>query len=488
MPTVLLVRHGRTNANTGGTLAGWTPGISLDEKGVDQARAARRAASRRPTSGMPGGHLPAAALPRDRRRRAGPARRAIGDTGGPGIPLQVDERLGECRYGAWTGRPIPELVKEPLWRTVQDHPSAVVFPDDAQWPGESMAAMQERAVRAVREVDAQVRAEHGEQGLWIAVSHGDVIKAILADALGVHLDLFQRIHVDPASTSVVRYTDRRPFVLRTNDVGGDLCGVAPAPQPSADAVVGGGAGPDDPVADGQCRERRGRFAGSRRLRSRYAGLRVRAPPAVRRWHGRTARPAHLLPSGTGRLRAWSACPARRSSCRSSPSGSTRSWTSTPRRRAVPRPARSRPTTTRWRLPIEDEFRVNTISLGWDPQRQAVLLEADREPDLEEGGEEAEATPDEEFSVRVVLLPGPGAGVRAAHQGPRRGGPAAVPVLRWTAGRQRARVPASKRLPPLTLVDGPRTAAERGAVLDRLERGEIARCRPDRRRVQRRLAR
>ena len=146
---------------------------------------------------------------------------------GPGIPLQVDERLGECRYGAWTGRPIPELVKEPLWRTVQDHPSAVVFPDDAQWPGESMAGMQERAVRAVREVDAQVEAEHGEQGLWIAVSHGDVIKAILADALGVHLDLFQRIHVDPASTSVVRYTDRRPFVLRTNDVGGDLCGVAP---------------------------------------------------------------------------------------------------------------------------------------------------------------------------------------------------------------------------------------------------------------------
>ena len=251
MPTVLLVRHGRTNANTGGTLAGWTPGISLDEKGVDQAR---RLGERIAQADLTVCRVVTSPLQRCRETAAAVLDRlggqAGGQPGGPGIPLQVDERLGECRYGAWTGRPIPELVKEPLWRTVQDHPSAVVFPDDAQWPGESMAGMQERAVRAVREVDAQVKAEHGEQGLWIAVSHGDVIKAILADALGVHLDLFQRIHVDPASTSVVRYTDRRPFVLRTNDVGGDLCGVAPAPQPSADAVVGGGAGPDDPVADG----------------------------------------------------------------------------------------------------------------------------------------------------------------------------------------------------------------------------------------------
>ena len=249
MPTVLLVRHGRTNANTSGTLAGWTPGISLDEKGVDQARAV---AERIAQAQLQVCRVVTSPLQRCRETATALLERlgGDGDTDGPGIPLQVEERLGECRYGAWTGRAIPELVKEPLWRTVQDQPSAVVFPDDPQWPAESMAAMQQRAVRAVREVDVQVRAEHGEQALWIAVSHGDVIKAILADALGVHLDLFQRIHVDPASTSVVRYTDRRPFVLRTNDVGGDLRGLIPPSKPSGDAVVGGGAGPDDPVAQG----------------------------------------------------------------------------------------------------------------------------------------------------------------------------------------------------------------------------------------------
>ncbi len=249
MPTVLLVRHGRTNANTGGTLAGWTPGISLDEKGVDQARAV---AERIAQAQLRVCRVVTSPLQRCRETAAALVERlsTAPDGQGTGIPLDVDERLGECRYGAWTGRAIPELVKEPLWRTVQDQPSAVVFPDDPQWPAESLAAMQQRAVRAIREIDARVRADQGEQGLWIAVSHGDVIKAILADAFGVHLDLFQRIHVDPASTSVVRYTERRPFVLRTNDVSGDLCGIIPPHRPSGDAVVGGGAGPDDPSADG----------------------------------------------------------------------------------------------------------------------------------------------------------------------------------------------------------------------------------------------
>ena len=84
--------------------------------------------------------------------------------------------------------------------------------------------MAARAVAAVRSWDARVSAEHGPEAVWLACSHGDVIKAIVADALGVHLDLFQRIVADPASVTAIRYTPLRPFLLRLNDTGGDLAG------------------------------------------------------------------------------------------------------------------------------------------------------------------------------------------------------------------------------------------------------------------------
>ena len=116
--------------------------------------------------------------------------------------------LTECGYGDWEGQPLKKLAKDPLWRVVQQHPSAVTFPGA---DGEAMAAMSARAVGAVRSWDARVSAEHGPDALWLACSHGDVIKAIVADALGMHLDLFQRIVVDPASVTVIRYTPGRPF-------------------------------------------------------------------------------------------------------------------------------------------------------------------------------------------------------------------------------------------------------------------------------------
>ena len=97
--------------------------------------------------------------------------------------MATERGLLECDYGSWTGRELKTLAKEPMWRTVQAHPSAAVFPD-----GESMADMSARAVAAVRRWDARVEAEHGPDAVWVAVSHGDVIKAILADALGIHLD------------------------------------------------------------------------------------------------------------------------------------------------------------------------------------------------------------------------------------------------------------------------------------------------------------
>src|SRR5690606_36473992 len=143
-----------------------------------------------------------------------------------GLSRIAESRLAEVDYGDWTGRELKTLTKEPLWRVVQDHPSAAVFPG-----GEGLAAVQARAVAAVRDHDARITAEHGEHAVWALCSHGDVLKAILADALGQHLDSFQRIVVDPASVSVVRYGEMRPFVLRINDNGGDLGGVVP-PKPA----------------------------------------------------------------------------------------------------------------------------------------------------------------------------------------------------------------------------------------------------------------
>ena len=161
--------------------------------------------------------------------------------------MASDKGLTECDYGEWQGRPLKELAKEPLWKVVQAQPSAAHFPG-----GESMAAMQARVVDAVRRRDAAIEHEHGPGAVWVAVSHGDLVKAVLADALGMHLDLFQRINVDPASVSIVRYTASRPFVLATNTHDGDLSWLVPPPPKkgrarkraaSGDAVVGGGAGP-----------------------------------------------------------------------------------------------------------------------------------------------------------------------------------------------------------------------------------------------------
>jgi len=249
VPTVLLVRHGRTTANASGVLAGWTAGVGLDDTGREQAQAlaARVAAANLPVSRIVSSPL----------QRCQETAALVAEMAAPGIPVGLDDRLGECRYGAWTGRKLSELAKEDLWRVVQDQPSGARFPDGEDYPGESMAGMQSRALEVVRQVDAEVRAASGADAIWVAVSHGDVIKAILADAAGAHLDQFQRIQVDPASVSVVRYTSRRPFLLRTNDTGGDLASLLPPPKEAdegaeeqaddGDAAVGGGAGAAAPA-------------------------------------------------------------------------------------------------------------------------------------------------------------------------------------------------------------------------------------------------
>jgi probable phosphomutase (TIGR03848 family) len=223
--TVLLVRHGLT-ATTGQLLTGWTPGVSLDDRGRQQAKdlAVRLAPVR----------LDAIITsPLDRCRET-----AAAIAEGRDSQPQPDDRVGECRYGDWTGKPLADLAKEPLWRVVQDHPSAATFPG-----GESMRDVQYRSVAAVRAWNETL----GADATYLICSHGDVIKAIVADSLGLHLDLSQRIQADPCSLTVIRYTSLRPFLIRMNDTGGGVHDLirGTSPVPEGDAVVGGGAGHTD---------------------------------------------------------------------------------------------------------------------------------------------------------------------------------------------------------------------------------------------------
>jgi probable phosphomutase (TIGR03848 family) len=225
--TLLLVRHGLT-AMTGPVLAGRTPGVHLDERGDKQAAAvAQRIAV-----------LPVHTIVSSPLDRCLDTAAVIAAAQKDEHAIEQDRRIVECDYGEWTGRPIKELAKDPMWKVVQTQPSAARFPG-----GESLTEVSARAVAAVRDWNSRLP----DDAIWVACSHGDVIKAVLADALGLHLDQFQRIVVDPCSVSVVRYTATRPYVLRSNDVGSDLLPFVPPKKrrrrkSADDATVGGGAG------------------------------------------------------------------------------------------------------------------------------------------------------------------------------------------------------------------------------------------------------
>jgi probable phosphomutase (TIGR03848 family) len=232
MATVILVRHGRTTANASGVLAGRTAGIKLDEIGRDQAiRTAERLAV-----------VPLVGVVSSPLERCRQTARAILDKQSGSPAFTLEKGITECDYGEWQGRALKDLAKEDLWKVVQSQPSAAAFPG-----GESLAAMQARSVSSVRRIDAAFEAEHGAGAVWVAVTHGDIIKSILADALGMHLDLFQRINANPASVSIVRYSAARPDVVAVNTDAGDLAWLNVKPT-TEDAQVGGGAGPEADVS------------------------------------------------------------------------------------------------------------------------------------------------------------------------------------------------------------------------------------------------
>lgn len=233
--TVVLLRHARSTANAAGQLAGRSPGVGLDETGQRQAdRLVQRLAE-----------VPIA------RVVSSPIERCL-LTLGPlaadrGLTVEQDIGLAEVDYGDWTGRKLSELGSEKLWRTVQGRPSAAVFPS-----GEGLAAVSSRAVTAVRDLVAGTTGE----GALLICSHGDVIKALIADALGMHLDQFQRISVGPCSVSVVRYSGQYAFVELLGETG-SLAGFVPPPaEHTADGESGGAdpgpadSGPVDAVPGG----------------------------------------------------------------------------------------------------------------------------------------------------------------------------------------------------------------------------------------------
>jgi probable phosphomutase (TIGR03848 family) len=214
MRLLLLLRHAVTE-HTGARLSGWMPGLHLSEGGREQARAlAERLAP------VPIDALYASPLERCQETAA-----VVADA--RGMKVETVEDIGEVRYGAWTGRELKELAKEPLWKVVQATPSAARFPD-----GESIFEMQARAVLAVE----RLRAAHPRQTVAVC-SHADVIKALACHYLGMHLDLVQRLVVSPASVTAFAFGPV-PYLVRLNDTGGngDLAPPKPARRRKREAA------------------------------------------------------------------------------------------------------------------------------------------------------------------------------------------------------------------------------------------------------------
>jgi probable phosphoglycerate mutase len=215
---VLLVRHAAT-PSTGQVLPGRAPGLHLADAGREQAaRLSERLAAwarRHPEPQADGARPPISAVyasPLERTREtAAPLARALG------LRVRVARGLVECDFGDWTGAELKKLMKLPEWATVQRYPSGFRFPG-----GESFSGMQARMVEAV----ADLRRRHPGETI-VAVSHADPIKAVVADALGTHLDLFQRIVVSPCSLTAISYGPVGPAVLAVNSTG-SLSDLAPS--------------------------------------------------------------------------------------------------------------------------------------------------------------------------------------------------------------------------------------------------------------------
>jgi probable phosphoglycerate mutase len=222
---LMLVRHAVT-AQTGPMLSGRTPGIDLSDRGRDQATALGERLAKLPITIV-------YASPIERTTQT-----ATAVAEHHGLEVQPLPGVIEADYGEWTGGKIADLAKTDLWKTVQRAPSRVRFPN-----GESMAEMQSRMVGALEEVVARHPGE-----LVVVVSHADPIKAAIAHFTGVHLDLFQRIVVSPASVTVFELGAHGAAMLKCNDTGDLEELLPPPPEPEASAEESAVAPPQEPSA------------------------------------------------------------------------------------------------------------------------------------------------------------------------------------------------------------------------------------------------
>ena len=222
---LVLIRHAHSESNASGVLSGRTPNVHLSSKGVKQAEdlAVRL------------GAFPIAQM------RVSPMERCsetiqpwINDyvlKANPSFKPAIEDAVNEVDYGTWSGKKLSALSRKSEWKTVQESPSRMYFPN-----GEGIAAMQARAMKTVHEL-----AQLPSNKVAVIVSHGDVIKSIVASALGLHLDEFQRIIIDPASVSVIDYSTIKPRILLLNDTRAVVTDLLSAPKRSRN-LLGGGSG------------------------------------------------------------------------------------------------------------------------------------------------------------------------------------------------------------------------------------------------------
>lgn len=222
---LVLIRHAHSTANASGVLSGRLPNVHLSEKGLEQSQALSDRL----------GSFTIAEL------RISPMERCFetiqpwinqhGVSQNTHIDPIIDPQLNEVDYGQWSGKKLSTLSKHKLWTTVQDSPSRMYFP-----AGEGIAQMQARAMTAVHEMSSIKK-----KGVGVIVSHGDVIKSILASALGMHLDEFQRVIIDPASVSIIEYSHIKPRILLLNDTRAVVNELLQQPSRSRN-LLGGGSG------------------------------------------------------------------------------------------------------------------------------------------------------------------------------------------------------------------------------------------------------
>ena len=212
MAVILLVRHGENSWVKEHRLAGWTPGVHLNEQGHAQAQAlAERLA-----------HLPIKAIYSSPLVRCWETAEYIANA--HQLSIIESAEMGEVRYGLWEGAEIKDLSQKKEWHAVQFFPSRFQFPE-----GESLREVQQRAVNQLEKL-AVIHAEE----MIVVASHADVLKLVLAHYLGVHIDLFQRIGLSPASVSVIALHPHGGVqVQRINDDG--LIKAPAAPTISAES-------------------------------------------------------------------------------------------------------------------------------------------------------------------------------------------------------------------------------------------------------------